>query len=438
MSPASRKAKKTKSRARPRPRRIEPAQPRLKDDIAGLAAALEQVLETAFRQAKRLARTKDPIDAEIAASSLLALWSGLELVDQPDPATFFGRAMIAFLESRATPDALALLLGFSAVEQVETIMDSHRAIRRLSEAGVAAPPWADHAGRARLESAWLGSDPYGDQDFLVGRFGYEGEAAHDLAVLVDHNILDIAKDIAIVRSVADLRAEFERQPDISLRDVGPQEYADRLADALENLDQTWDPPVTEGARLLRPLLEARLLHLPRAKPIKRRAVSQVARDRLYTAFRRSEPGRALGRDTQLARLCIDYAADYYSDALHWSPIVVELFLTDWLPRKVTLFDDEVERLPVVLRSWLRFVGEQRGFADRLVDEMLAALDAFADGFRKAMGDSSSFGPAKSIAQQMQADGVDLEDPRAVQAWIEAFNARPFEEREGLTGGPTLH
>jgi hypothetical protein len=39
---------------------------------------------------------------------------------------------------------------------------------------------------------------------------------------------------------------------------------------------------------------------------------------------------------------------------------------------------------------------------------------------------------------MQADGVDFSDPAAVQAWIEAFNARPFEERESLTGGPNLH
>lgn len=408
------------------------------DDIADLAESLQQLLEMAFRQAKGLTRSKDPLEAEMVASSLLALWSGLELADQPDPAAFFARAMIAFLDERATPDALALLLGFSAVDARVTTLESHRAIRRLTEAGVTPPSWIQLAGRARLERAWLSSDPFGDQDFLVGRFSYLGEVAHDVGVLVDHNINDIAKDVGLVMAAGRLRGRWELQPDLAVRDIDVQEYADRLADALECLDMTWDPPITQDARMLRPLLEARRVFLPRAKPIKRREVSQAARGRLYSAFRRSEPGRALGRDTQLARVFIDYGSDYYLDGLHWSPIVVELFLTDWLPRKVSLLEEEVEQLPYVLRSWLRFVGAERGFKDRLTGEMLDAVDEYADAFRKAMTDSSAFGPTKSIAHQMQADGVDFSDPVAVQAWIDAFNERPFEERVDLTGGPFPH
>jgi hypothetical protein len=398
--------------------------------------SLEHVLEVAFRQAKGLSRTPDPIEAEQVASSLLAIWSAQEMVDQPDPAAFFAETMVTFLEARATPDALALLLGLAAVDPVRTTIEAQRAIRRLLDAGVAAPSWMGDAGRARLRSAWLAGDVYGDQDFLVGRFSYAGRAAHDLAVLVDHNVLDIAKDIAIAYASADLRTQWEHVADIVVRDLTTQEYADRVADALLNLGQTWEPPITEGARLLRPLLEARQSFLPRSRPIRRPFVSRAARDRLYAAFRRSEAGRALGRDTRLARLIIDYAADYYSDGLHWSPIVVELFLADWLPRKVSLVEDEIERLPVVLRAWLRFVAEQRDFEPRLSDELLAAVDEFADAFRHAMADDSSFGPAKSIAQQMQADGVDFSDPAAVQAWIDAFNARPFQERVELTGGPS--
>ena len=405
------------------------------DDDAALQASLEHVLALAFRDAKGLARSKDPIDAEAHASSLLAMWSNLELVDQPDSGAFFARAMIAFLDARATPDALALLLGRQAVDPVRTMIDAQRAIRRLREAGVAAPSWIEDAGRARLESAWIASDPYGDQDMLVGRFSYEGRAPHDLAVLVDHNILDIAKDIAVADAAADLRARWEHLPGILLRDLTAQEYADHLADALLSLEQVWEPTITEGARLLRPLLASRQLFLPRARPIKRPYVSQAARDRLYTAFRRSDPGRSLGRDTQLVRLFIDYAADYYSDPLHWSPIVVELFLTDWLPRKVSLFDDEIERLPLMLRAWLSFVGEQRSFDVHLTGEMLSAVDEHAATFRAVIRDETAFGPAKSIAAKMEADGVDFSDPKAVQAWIDDFNARPFDEREAATGGP---
>jgi hypothetical protein len=154
-----------KRRKTPRPtnqRRAERSQPRLVDDDAALQASLQHVLEMAFGQAKGLARSKDPIDAEQRASSLLALWSNLELVDQPDTVAFFARAMIAFLEDRATPDALALLLGLRAVDPARTALDAQRATRSLREAGVAAPIWMEDAGRARLETAWLASDPYGD------------------------------------------------------------------------------------------------------------------------------------------------------------------------------------------------------------------------------------------------------------------------------------
>jgi hypothetical protein len=117
---------------------------------------------------------------------------------------------------------------------------------------------------------------------------------------------------------------------------------------------------------------------------------------------------------------------------------VELFLADWLPGKVNLEADEVEALPGVLRAWLRFVGQKRSFEARLVAEMLAAVDAYEADFRDAMADSSRFGFAKSLGMQMQEDGVDLTDDAAVQAWVEAFNALPQEERIERTGGPRLH
>jgi hypothetical protein len=119
----------------------------------------------------------------------------------------------------------------------------------------------------------------------------------------------------------------------------------------------------------------------------------------------------------------------------WSPIVVELFMLDWLPRKVSLYEAEVVHLPTVLRAWLRFVAEQRGFDERLAGEMLAAVDEFEAGYREAMADSSRLGPAGALVKAMQEEGVDLTDPAAVQAWMTSFNARPWEERFKHTGGP---
>ncbi|HZW00919.1 MAG TPA: hypothetical protein VFF55_05050, partial [Candidatus Deferrimicrobium sp.] len=146
----------------------------------------------------------------------------------------------------------------------------------------------------------------------------------------------------------------------------------------------------------------------------------------------------LGRTTDLVRWAIDFAADYHGDPLRWSPIVVELFLADWLPGKVNLEAGEVEALPGVLRAWLRFVGQKRSFEARLVAETLAAVDAYEADFREAMADSSRFGFAKSLAMQMQDDSMDFSDDAAVKAWIDDFNGRPLDERIERTGSPRLH
>ena len=103
--------------------------------------------------------------------------------------------------------------------------------------------------------------------------------------------------------------------------------------------------------------------------------------------------------------------------------MVELCLTDWLPRKFTLDDADIERLPVVLRAWLRFTATERGLAGPSLAEMLAAVDEFEPMYREAMHDPAQAGPAKSIAALMMADGVDLTDAEAVQDWIDAFNER---------------
>jgi hypothetical protein len=44
-------------------------------------------------------------------------------------------------------------------------------------------------------------------------------------------------------------------------------------------------------------------------------------------------------------------------------------------------------------------------------------------FRRAVTDPDNFGPGKALVNAMLADGVDLHDLRATEAWIESHNAR---------------
>ena len=396
--------------------------------------SLDDVSAGAFAVARGLADDPDPLTAEAVASSLFAQWMGAEL-DGADPVLLFGSAMVDFLAQDASPDALALLVALQAVDPMVIELACARAMRHLVDAGVRKPVWFDLVGKARFERAWVATDEFDDQDFLVARFSYGGEAAHDLCVLVDHNILHIAKDIGLAPPSANMRSRWEAIDGMRIVDLDAQRYSDRLSDALDSLDHVWEPPVTDELRSLAPLVSKRLIELPRPRPIKRRPMSQTGRGKLYTRFRQSEPGRELGRDTILVRDLIDYGADQFDDALHWSPIVVELCLTDWFPRKHTLDDADIERLPVLLRAWLRFTATERGLSDPSIDEMLAAVDEFEPVYREAMLDPARAGPAKSIATLMLSEGVDLTDPGAVQDWIDAFNGRPEDERIRLTESP---
>ena len=393
--------------------------------------SLDDVCAAAFAAASGLADEPEPAVAEALASSLFAQWMGAGLNDA-DPVLVFGTAMVDYLARDASPDALALLAALYAVDPMVIELDCARAIGQLRAAGVRRPDWFDSVGKAEFERAWVATDLFGDQDFLVGRFSYGGEAAHDLCVLVDHTILHIAKDISLAPGSVDLRSDWEVQEGIRVVDLDAQTYSDRLRDALDSLEHAWEPPVTDELRSLLPLVSKRLMNLPSPRPITRKLMSQTARDKLHARFRRSEPGRELGRDTSLVRALIDYGADQFDDALHWSPIVVEFVLTDWFPRKFTLDDADIERLPVALRAWLQFTGTERGLSGSAIAGMLAAVDEFEPAYREAMHDPTRTGPAKSIATLLASEGVDLTDAEAVQNWIDAFNERPEDERVRLT------
>jgi hypothetical protein len=130
--------------------------------------------------------------------------------------------------------------------------------------------------------------------------------------------------------------------------------------------------------------------------------------------------------------CLTARCDFGDgDPLRWSPTVVEMFLLDFLPRKAAMDTAQIRAVPDVLRRWIAFSLDRRGLERRWIDETQAAIQRFTPDFRRAMTDRSSLGPAEAITKAMLAEGIDPHDQGAVLAWIEAFNARPFEERDKI-------
>ena len=117
----------------------------------------------------------------------------------------------------------------------------------------------------------------------------------------------------------------------------------------------------------------------------------------------------------------------------WKVDELQEFMLDWVPRKVSLVDEETEGFPGAVADALRFLGATGRLAKREAAELAEAALLHAAEFDEAISDPANAGPARLVFDAMTADGVEVGDPEAMQAWLEEFNARPFEERDRIVG-----
>lgn len=402
---------------------------RTSDSLPGL----DTVFQSAFRMARGLTGTADPLEAELVASTVLAMWE-LPLVGIDDPVDFIGQRYVQFLAAKRSPDALAVLLGLASVAPDALAKAARASSWRLQVTRVRAPAWADVPSQSRFTGAWASSDEYGDQDILVADFERETFAGYSVAALIDHSLGGIAKDVFMTDDPARLRTGWLETSGIPVRAIAVQEYVDRISRALELNSLTGYRREATNAPDARTFLEARLRDLPNPRPLRVAVLGDAARRRMEREFARSAAGRVFGGAAGLAHNFIAYAADYGSgDPLRWSPLVVEICLLDWLPRKVTLDGTAVAELPDVLRGWVRFAGERKGLSRAAIDATVAAVDEFEPQYRASMRDTGRFGPAKAIISAMLDEGVALTDQASLDAWLTDFNARPREERDRVLG-----
>ncbi len=163
---------------------------------------------------------------------------------------------------------------------------------------------------------------------------------------------------------------------------------------------------------------------------------EPVRDELVGGFDSWAGRHKVHADPSLAGLFCDYKV-WYGDGnlVRWSPDEVEELLVEWFPRKIDLDEESISITVSTLRAfcqYLAFEGILEGGPPTALDRCINRL---APRFREAMTDRSSFGLAKTIFGLMDADGIDITDPQATQAWIDAFNERPERERRALIPSP---
>jgi hypothetical protein len=117
---------------------------------------------------------------------------------------------------------------------------------------------------------------------------------------------------------------------------------------------------------------------------------------------------------------IRYAAAAAED---WTPDLVDEYLFDYFPRKVSADADLVGRVPEILTEffgWMGETGRMKPAATAKTRRLLAGRKK--DFFREAL-DPGNFGSAKTITTAMKKAGVDLGNQKEVDDFLAKWNTR---------------
>jgi hypothetical protein len=181
---------------------------------------------------------------------------------------------------------------------------------------------------------------------------------------------------------------------------------------------------------LQALIGARMDRLPDGfeLPDEPPEIAPEERGALLADFLASREGRRWRDDEEaedVVATASDFGADYnHGGPLRWSPVVVEVFMTSWLGRKVARERAFFERVPDVLADWVAYAGRRRGMAEEPLGEVVAAVEACREELLDTVDDPEGWGPAKAFTVAAQQAGVDLADPDAIDRFVDEYDEVP--------------
>lgn len=188
-----------------------------------------------------------------------------------------------------------------------------------------------------------------------------------IVVHIDHNLATLVKDAFVVAQplealVGDMGRLAPEDPDLEWRPLDLAEVRKRIEDAADLWQMTYPPidrdvagvPAPRGVDGPAPAgrwIGARPAGVGRRgrggdHPVPPRLAPRPGHRR-----RPGEPGR------RALPFAID---DGPGDPLRWSPVAVEILLSDWLPRKVAADPGYLSKAPDLLRRLVRFAHTEGG------------------------------------------------------------------------------
>jgi hypothetical protein len=118
----------------------------------------------------------------------------------------------------------------------------------------------------------------------------------------------------------------------------------------------------------------------------------------------------------------------------WRVKDVDAFLLGYAPQQFPSDPALVAALPPAVErylAWLDAAGRLRGDSLTVLRERVAEL---TPEYTARAGDPAAWSPAKVLLAEMEAEGIDTDDPGAVEAWMAELEAREKAARRGRRRG----
>jgi hypothetical protein len=412
--------------------------------------ALEAAAREEFRQlvglhlaesAEDTARIPDPGSREVVAGTLLprALLEG--------PHELLSEALDVVAEGRSGPQLLAAM---SVAAPTAIAVGARTRLEELDE--------VPGLGGLTVESAWAmeADEPVAALFLLCAREGVAGtqlfsftiETAVRGGAVKDGWVTGTFEGKRFVKTLTGRLPE-----DVEVRSIEPVAARERLVAAALQGARCGLSPSAEGFTALTIFLRAsqvedadeivQALELgtsleERVDELEDEAMTLAVNDLALEAERWFEEqgldAERIGAAAFAVGLMGDFRVHYLdADLTSWTPRELDELLLDWVPRKVSLSTEEQDGFPESVADAFVFLGATGRLPQRKAIALAARARRSAERFANEMADPANAGPAKAVFDAMAADGVEPGDPEAMQAWLDDFNARPFEERDRVLG-----
>ncbi len=261
-----------------------------------------------------------------------------------DYALAHGAPLIRAIARLGGRGARVALRAIARVDDGELGVRAGELAERLGDRDGLLPSWIEDVGEAEiLRSAVVREEIFDDGFTVFIEACHGGRDRHAVGIYIDNNLGVMAKDALLTDSIERVEEIMRKNPssncgELKLEPLDPRVAAGHVYAAIRLTDLTMHAPVGDDYACLRAfaLLRADGAPGPHVEP-QHSDIAPAERRRLRDEFLSSPEGREFAADSDeayIASLAIDFCADCVDGRpLRWSPVVVELFMANWMPLK---------------------------------------------------------------------------------------------------------